>query len=443
MFRELRLSNFRIFDDEVSVQFKPITVLIGRNSSGKSSLLNLLLMLKQSSMSTRRDFPVVNGDDVRMGSFTELRNTLSDNENLRFDLSFAISPSRFLTRFSKELDILQGIKEDSLVASLQSQIPYSDTPQDGSMFYALGTVDSPQEYFSHDTVIASDNIFYFGALRNRLNRMNENIGRILDAQHIDPDVVRNTVLRAWRSEVITYEIGTNLHNEFQSLFHFPAIRGDIKRQIDIPDITRKPSESVRDDRDDTVSQLYRIVRNDSEQLQFLTQFLAPVISLDSVEFEELAPGILRPYARNIVTRARVPLADFGFGISQCLPVLVKGTTMPPNFCLMVEQPEAQLHPTAQLEFSSFFAKLWTERKVSSIIETHSSNILLRLRRLIAKQELSHQDVSIAYITVNEENGNTPIVKNIDINEDGSLEPGLPMEFFAKDIIEALSLGTGT
>lgn len=440
MFRELRLSNFRVFDDEVSIRFRPITVLIGRNSSGKSSLLNLLLMLKQSSMSTRRDFPVVYGDDVQLGNFKELKNTLSDKENLHFDLSFAISPSRFLTRFSKDLDILQGIKEDSLIASLQGQIPYSDTPQDGSLFYALGTEDSPLEYFSHDTVIASDNIFYFDALRNRLNRMNEGIGRILDAKHIDPDDVRNTVLRAWRSEVITYEIGTNLHNEFQSFFHFPAIRGEIKRQIDLSDMTREISGRIRED---TASQLYRIVEDDSEQFQFLTQFLSPVASLDSVRFEELAPGILKPTAENVVTGAKVPLADFGFGISQCLPILVKGTAMPPHSCLMVEQPEAQLHPTAQLEFGSFFAKLWTERTTSSIIETHSSNILLRLRRLIAMKKLSNQDVSIAYFTVSEENGNTPIVENIDINEDGSLEPGLPMEFFAKDIIEALSLGTGT
>ena len=35
MLTELKLSNFRIFDDEVTVRFRPITVLIGRNSSGK------------------------------------------------------------------------------------------------------------------------------------------------------------------------------------------------------------------------------------------------------------------------------------------------------------------------------------------------------------------------------------------------------------------------
>ena len=114
--------------------------------------------------------------------------------------------------------------------------------------------------------------------------------------------------------------------------------------------------------------------------------------------------------------------------------------MAPQTTLMVEQPEAQLHPTGQLELGSFFADLWTQRKVGSIIETHSANILLRLRRLIAKGELCNQDVSVAFFTFDEDNGNMPVVKNLDIKEDGSMEAGLPMEFFGADIIEGLQLG---
>ena len=48
MLKELRISNFRLFDDEVTLRFRPITVLIGRNNSGKSSIIKFLLMLQQS-----------------------------------------------------------------------------------------------------------------------------------------------------------------------------------------------------------------------------------------------------------------------------------------------------------------------------------------------------------------------------------------------------------
>ena len=117
--------------------------------------------------------------------------------------------------------------------------------------------------------------------------------------------------------------------------------------------------------------------------------------------------------------------------------------MSPHTCLMVEQPEAHLHPTAQLEVGGYFGDLWNKRQVGSIIETHSSNILLRLRRLIAKGELSHEDVSVAYFTIDPANKNMPVVKNLDIHDDGSMEPGLPMEFFGADVIEGLNLGAAT
>jgi len=80
------------------------------------------------------------------------------------------------------------------------------------------------------------------------------------------------------------------------------------------------------------------------------------------------------------------------------------------------------------------------RNVGSIIETHSSNILLRLRRLIAKGDLSCRDVTVAYFTIDDENGDMPVVKNLDINDDGSMEAGLPMEFFGADVVEGLRLG---
>lgn len=114
--------------------------------------------------------------------------------------------------------------------------------------------------------------------------------------------------------------------------------------------------------------------------------------------------------------------------------------MPANTTLMVEQPEAQLHPTAQLEMGSYFADLWQQRQVASVIETHSDNILLRLRRLVALGELAPQDISVAYFSFEEDNRRMPIVKNLDINPDGSLEAGLPMEFFGADVIEGLQLG---
>ena len=112
--------------------------------------------------------------------------------------------------------------------------------------------------------------------------------------------------------------------------------------------------------------------------------------------------------------------------------------MRPQQLLMIEQPEAQLHPTAQIEMGSFFAELWTKRKVMSLVETHSSQIITRLRRLIAKGDLPAEHVSLAYLYVDDEG--MPSVKNLDVDSSGNLEKGLPMEFFGADILESMKLG---
>ncbi len=74
-----------------------------------------------------------------------------------------------------------------------------------------------------------------------------------------------------------------------------------------------------------------------------------------------------------------------------------------------------------------------------MIETHSENIILRLRRLISKGELDPGDVSIAYFYIED---NMVRVKNLDINADGSLYEGLPMSFFGGDVLEALGMEAG-
>lgn len=114
--------------------------------------------------------------------------------------------------------------------------------------------------------------------------------------------------------------------------------------------------------------------------------------------------------------------------------------MPSHTTLMVEQPETQVHPSAQLDMGELFAELWKENKVGSIIETHSSNIILRLQRLVANDDLSATDVSIAFFKIDDKK--MPVVENLDVQEDGSLRPGLPMEFFHPDIWEAMEIGDG-
>lgn len=91
MITSITLQNFRAFQEEITVRLRPITVLIGRNSAGKSSLIKFLLMLKQTLESHADTFFATEGADVHLGTWKDLRNTNTRkpehrDDNLRFSV---------------------------------------------------------------------------------------------------------------------------------------------------------------------------------------------------------------------------------------------------------------------------------------------------------------------------------------------------------------------
>lgn len=237
-----------------------------------------------------------------------------------------------------------------------------------------------------------------------------------------------------------------LRQEFVSLRHLSPVR---EESTEVVQTGSPPPGYVGHKGEFAMPHLVRILNNPEKQDKagLILRYASSVAQVDRLKFQSESARLLTEVeARNIETGATVSLADFGFGVSQCLPIFVQGAMHHPGQLLIVEQPESQLHPTAQLELGSFFVELWKKHKVPSLIETHSANILLRLRRLVAAGALSAQDVSVAYFTVNKvrrDRGgitSTVVVTNLDMNSDGTLQEGLPMEFFGADIIEAMKIG---
>ena len=72
MLTNISLANFRGFEEEISVRIRPITVLIGHNSAGKSSLIKFLQMLRQTLESQRDEFFVTDGRYVQLGNWRTL-----------------------------------------------------------------------------------------------------------------------------------------------------------------------------------------------------------------------------------------------------------------------------------------------------------------------------------------------------------------------------------
>ena len=419
MLTELRLSNFRVFDDEVTIRFRPITVLIGKNNAGKSSVIKFLSMLRQS-IGTRDDlFLYPRSEHTNLGSrFFDLKNTRSRKRGLKFHLSMpgAESPVDVVGLYLKQKDIDPHVYKPQY--QVFSNVLYHRQGTFRGVRWGIALFADNKKILTRQVAITENSKF--------LDFVSEPQEQSVAADSTDR-VVQHC------AELIGHKVN--------STDHIAPVKINTQRTIDVGE--NVPVNYVGPDGEYALHHLYKLwkQRNEfdgqREKYKFVLEHLQKILNIKAIDF--LGRGdLVQCKAVNAKTGARTNIANFGFGVSQCLPILVQGAIMHPRTTLMVEQPEAQVHPTAQLDLGSYIARLWKERQVGSIVETHSNNLLLRLRRLIAEGDgyLKPGDVSIAFFDLDE---GKAVVKNLDIDQDGLVEDGLPMEFFGADIREGLKL----
>lgn len=106
------------------------------------------------------------------------------------------------------------------------------------------------------------------------------------------------------------------------------------------------------------------------------------------------------------------IVDVGYGVSQVLPILVDGIVTPRRSVLLMQQPEVHLHPRAQAELATFVAHLAKSTSKRFVIETHSDYIIDRLRMTVRDGVLSPEDISLLYF---ERGGSTVKIHELDLD----------------------------
>lgn len=71
------ISGFKGLKNSMPLEIKPLTILIGPNSAGKSSIIQSMMMLKQSINNKNEELLTLNGDNVQLGSY---KNIITDNK---------------------------------------------------------------------------------------------------------------------------------------------------------------------------------------------------------------------------------------------------------------------------------------------------------------------------------------------------------------------------
>ena len=330
---------------EQNIELKPFTVLAGANSSGKSSMLQPLLLLKQT-LEVQYDpgTLLLDGPNVRFTTFDQLlsRKATKDNKN-RFSIQFGNE--------KKQIKIIY--KKSSKDIEIDEMIDYD--LKTGNEFII-------HQGMSHDEIIKNINKFY----SEKSKRISKNISREYYQENCTWYIEKDRcflylTLIGHEATPLTYESlrpSSFLEKSILELIHLPGLRGNPERTYKtaavgnyFPGIFQHYLASIINhwqiNKDERLIELGKYMEN----LGLTWKVEAKQIDDTQVE---LLVGRL-PDSKKANSKDMINIADVGFGVSQVLPVLVSLLIARKGQIVYIEQPELHLHPRAQVALSQIIA----------------------------------------------------------------------------------------
>ncbi|ABS68965.1 conserved hypothetical protein [Xanthobacter versatilis] len=377
MFTRLRLVNFKAWSDTDDICLRPLTMLLGTNSSGKSSLIQSLLLLKQTARSPDRTVHLnLGGDEINdlfnFGDFDDVLNQEADAPRL-FSIAFDFD-NHATSRIAKggfECSYGQTSSGSVVVQTVTLKAEgrqFRATRREKGAFSIL--VDDEQLPRAKGRGYAPERTIAFSA-------------EAIAALDKDGQLVEDLSLA--------------IRRELERIIYLGPLRR--KPERDYPWNKTKPGDVGSDGRGAVDALLASALLRGDEQnyvVNGVSRWLSKMGVADKLEVRQ--QGRSNRYEL-IVHRDGVAcnLRDVGIGISQVLPVLVVSYFAPRGSTIILEEPEIHLHPLAQSALANLFVDVSRERGIQFLVETHSEHLFRRMQTLIAKQDASSTDSAMYFV----------------------------------------------
>ena len=414
MITHIRVKNFKSWEDSGKVELAPLTGFFGTNSSGKSSLLQMLLLLKQTVDSDKFLFFGNEKSLVNLGNFSEVVHNHEPK---------ALLVLEFGAKLRNSLTIR------TLQSDHHSRSGYSYQPLDIGRFTFDTAIHKSSgslflKYFSYTIgpepihkIKCEDSCLYYGDM-NWDEASAVNIYSVSDTASDQPLRQLSSAFEELFSHV--YYLGpTRVHP--QRYYHWERTH---PKEIDIwgnKAVDALLSARVRQLTTAHNGKSVSIEERISKWLQKLelahSFSLVPKGAIDDNNYEVRI--------QKTSNSAEVTLSDLGYGVSDLFPLLVHCYYVPEGSTLILEQPGIHLHPKAQADLADLLIEVITERNLQMLIESHSEHLLTRLQLRIAEQKIAASDTAL-YFCENEAGVST--IKSLDIDDLGNIT-NWPPNFF--------------
>ena len=415
---QFSIEEVRCFAERQNFEIRPLTFLVGENSTGKTTALGCFQALANCFTEGVVDF---NRSPYSMGNFEDVvRN--SRKKGKTFKLGFNFEHGKENVEWILEFVEQKGKLEPAVDAA---SLRFSDGKivciPDFGLELDTHVADFDGEKNQYHIVHGYDLVSEFppsAFLRYIMSGAESEDEKALQKY------LKTKPTALWRDKPIL-------------VFSIAPIRSHPKQSYNATEVSDDPEGS------DVPMQLMERKTTKEKEWEALKQQLVK-FGKSSGLFQNIEIVNLRSPEASFQLRIKVrgpnaSIIDVGYGISQILPILVqildppssRGPVTEMPFFLL-QQPEIHLHPKAQAELSSLLATLAGQGKRSFLVETHSDYMIDRARIEIRKGTIRPEDVSLIYL---EPKGQTVKVHNISFDKTGDMIsiPNSYRKFFMKEV----------
>ncbi|HET8681920.1 MAG TPA: DUF3696 domain-containing protein [Micromonosporaceae bacterium] len=408
----MALASYRCFDQRQDIELRPVTVILGRNNSGKSALVRAPVVLDTG---IRTDSPApldldLLGEEM-LESFNDLIYGNRPHGSITVELGFddRSEPPLQLAATVQHIDeyrtqVVSSLEFRDGTAGVRLEWEPTDPPDKVSRY----TVEAEGRRFPGAPVI------FHGLLPADLSRLP---GEMVDQLTTTARKIRDS---------------------YPTIRYFGPFRDRPQRRYRLP--TRMPTEVGASGEYAAGILASDATRMQGRLIRQINRSLAdnlPGWTVGVVERGGMYSVVLTSRDDDTLT---VNLADAGTGVAQELPIFVQRVVDildPPQRPVLeiIEQPELHLHPAAHAALADLYLSAAERTGVRFLIETHSETLLLRLRRRIAEGRYPPSTVAVYFV---DHRDGAATVRRVGVDADGQLDYW-PAGVFSEDYEETRAL----
>ncbi|MEV6967994.1 DUF3696 domain-containing protein [Hamadaea sp. NPDC051192] len=411
MLKSVRFANYRCFRDRQGLDIRPVTVVLGKNNSGKSAFTRAAIVLQTGFPGGGGETAATPLDLERLGDtmpvFTDLVHRHDERGTIEVGLAF----------------------DDNRVQSIEAHVRNLDDA-------CLQVVSYLRLSMSHGTWTltwtGSSDVYEQVWVANGGGR--RSITGPISFQGLVPRYLPREILD--RDD--GFDLARHCAEAYGRIRYMSPFREALRREHYLPVGVPR---SVGDRGQHFAAVLaHDQVRGNGEIRRRVNEMMREVLpdwTLDEVPDGRLFTTVLRSRRDGELV---VNVADAGSGVVQLLPILVQQaldsvTGRPERTLYIVEEPELHLHPAAHAQLADQYLNAARLTGNRFLIETHSEALLLRLRRRIAEGTSTPDDVGIYFV---HHDGRASTAQQIVIDELGQLS-FWPDGIFTEDFEEVRAL----